>query len=86
PLFADLIPKRGGKDVGMDAMLAYYGIPLEAAVAFGDAQNDIDMLRHAGLGVAMDNATDEVKAIADMVTESVEEDGVWRAMEKLGMV
>jgi len=85
PSFADLIPKRGGKDVGMDAMLAYYGIPLEAAVAFGDAQNDIDMLRHAGLGVAMGNAMDEVKAIADMVTDSVDEDGVYKALERLGM-
>ena len=85
PLFADLIPKCGGKDVGMDAMLAYYGIPLEATLAFGDAQNDIDMLRHAGLGVAMGNASSEVKAIADMVTDSVDDDGVYKALERLGI-
>lgn len=86
PMFADLIPKNGGKDVGMDAMLAYYGIPLEAAIAFGDAQNDIDMLRHAGLGVAMGNAEAGVKAAADVVTDSVDDDGVYKALERLGVI
>ena len=45
-------------------------------IAFGDAENDITMLKYAGIGVAMDNATPEVKAIADEVTLSNDEDGI----------
>ena len=48
----------------------------------GDANNDIEMLQFAGLGVAMGNASDYVKSLADAVTASNEEDGVARAIEK----
>jgi len=82
PDFVDVIPADGGKHSGMDAILAHYGIALEETMAFGDAQNDLSMLEHAGLGVAMGNAADEVKAAADDVTAAVEEDGIWRALKK----
>ncbi|MGH2494438.1 MAG: Cof-type HAD-IIB family hydrolase [Ktedonobacteraceae bacterium] len=59
------------------------GIKAEEVVAFGDHHNDIGMLRFAGLGVAMGNAHDEVKAEADYVTSSNAEDGVAVAIEKL---
>ena len=59
------------------------GIAAEEVVAFGDNHNDIGMLRFAGLGVAMGNAHDEVKAEADYVTDSNAEDGVAAAIEKL---
>ena len=49
-------------------------------MAFGDGGNDIAMLKHAGVGVAMGNASDEVKACADMVTDSVDDDGVAKAL------
>lgn len=52
-------------------------------MAFGDGQNDIPMLRLAGVGVAMANATDEVKSAADMVTLSNNEDGIAAALEDL---
>jgi hydroxymethylpyrimidine pyrophosphatase-like HAD family hydrolase len=45
-------------------------------MAFGDGQNDISMIETAGIGVAMDNATDEVKAVADSITLSNNDDGV----------
>ena len=51
-------------------------------MAFGDGGNDISMLRHVGIGVAMGNARDEVKAAADYVTASVDEDGVAKALRK----
>ena len=51
-------------------------------MAMGDANNDIEMLQFAGLGVAMGNASDYVKSLADDVTASNEEDGVARAIEK----
>ena len=59
------------------------GIDLEETAAFGDAQNDLTMLAAAGVGVAMGNATDEVKAAADMVTRSNNEDGVAYALERI---
>lgn len=59
------------------------GIDPSELVAFGDGQNDIPMLRLAGVGVAMANATDEVKGAADMVTLSNNEDGIAAALENL---
>ena len=86
PLFADVIPADGGKDTGIDAMLAYYDIPLSETMAFGDARNDIGMLAHVGLGVAMGNAVKEVKAVADYVTGSAEEDGIAAALQHFGVI
>lgn len=54
----------------------------EEMIAFGDAQNDISMLSYAGIGVAMANATDETKAIADFITKSNDEDGIAYVLEK----
>ena len=53
---------------------------------FGDGGNDIDMLRYAGVGVAMGNATDDVKQVADYVTADVDADGVARALEHFGVI
>ena len=86
PDFIDVIAQGGGKDQGMDAILAHFGIPLEDTMAFGDGENDLPMLRHAAVGVAMGNAGDAVKAGADYVTASVDEDGVVRALEHFGLL
>ena len=51
-------------------------------IAFGDGQNDAGMLKYCGIGVAMGNAIDEVKAIADEVTLSNEEDGIAHTLKK----
>lgn len=58
------------------------GIPAENIMACGDGSNDIEMIREVGFGVAMSNAIDEVKAVADHVTLSNDEDGVAKAIEK----
>lgn len=86
PTFTDVIPIDGGKDVGIDAMLDYYSIDLSETIAFGDAQNDMSMLKHVGLGIAMGNATEEVKLIADYVTDSVEDDGIYNALVKYAVI
>ncbi|MCL2587906.1 MAG: HAD hydrolase family protein, partial [Oscillospiraceae bacterium] len=86
PIFADIIPKVGGKETGMDAMLAHFGIPIEETMAVGDAHNDIGMLRHAATGVVMGGAADEVKAAADYVTDTVEEDGIYNALKYFGVI
>ena len=50
-------------------------------MAFGDGGNDISMLKYVGIGVAMGNAKDDVKAIADYITDSVQEDGIVSALK-----
>ncbi len=55
-------------------------------MAFGDGGNDITMLQHVGIGVAMGNAEDEVKRVADHVTSSVDDDGVMNALRHFGVL
>lgn len=83
---ADLIPADGGKTVGMDKMLARFGLKREESIAFGDGLNDLEMLRHAGIGVAMGNAVDPVKQAADYVTAAVDADGIAQALAHLGIL
>lgn len=86
PYFLDIIPPTGGKDKGMDAILEHFGIPLEESMAFGDGENDLSMLVHAGIGVAMGSASDAVKGQADYVTGTVDEDGILTALEHFGVL
>lgn len=86
PEFIDVIASGGGKDKGMDAILAHLGIPLEHTMAFGDGENDLPMLRHAAIGVAMGNADQTVRAQADYVTSCVDEDGIPRALAHFGLL
>lgn len=60
-------------------------IPREGIMSFGDAGNDIPMIRYAGMGVAVGNAWDEVKAAADYVAESNDEDGVGRTIRRFAL-
>lgn len=61
----------------------YYGVGVDRTIAMGDSGNDIDMVRFAGIGVAMGNATEDIKEAADFITLSCEEGGVGYAIEKL---
>jgi hydroxymethylpyrimidine pyrophosphatase-like HAD family hydrolase len=71
------------KGNALKAIAADLGIASQEVVAIGDNHNDIGMIRFAGLGVAMGNAHDEVKAAADFVTLSNAEEGVARVIEEL---
>ena len=86
PAFADITAKGVTKQVGIDEIIKYFNIRLEETMAFGDGGNDISMLKHAGIGVAMGQAKEEVKAAADYVTTSVDEDGISQAMEHFGII
>lgn len=86
PEFIDVIAAGGGKDKGMDAILNHFGIAVEETMAFGDGENDLPMLRHAGIGVAMGNAGPKVQAEADYVTTSVDEDGIVCALKHFGLL
>ena len=84
--FADILPAGGGKPAGLAAMLDHLGLRREESIAFGDGGNDISMLEYAGVGVAMGNALPAVKAAADYVTDSVDADGVEKALQHFGLI
>ncbi len=86
PAFADCIINDMSKARGIDAVCEYYGFSAADTMAFGDGGNDMDMLRHVGIGVAMGNARDEVKACADYVTTSVDDDGIVNALRHFGLI
>ncbi|MDR0431450.1 MAG: Cof-type HAD-IIB family hydrolase [Tannerellaceae bacterium] len=86
PLFTDIVPKGGSKRIGIDKMIAHFGFALDETMAFGDGGNDIQMLRHVGLGVAMGNAEEEVKRAAHYITASVDDDGIYKALKNLNIL
>lgn len=91
PLFssrqgADMIEKEASKAEGLKRLCTYYQIPLECTVAFGDSMNDYEIIRQAGIGVAMGNAMDDLKQAADYVTTPIGEDGIWNACVQLKLM
>ncbi len=71
------IVKAGlNKAVGLNKISEYYSIPKERIIAFGDEDNDLEMIEYAGVGVAMGNAIDELKSIANKTTLTNEDDGI----------
>ena len=81
PFFLECVPRGVDKGSSLALLAEVLGIPVAATIAFGDGFNDISMLRRAGLGVAMANAREEVRAAADHVAGSNEEDGMALAVE-----
>ena len=71
------------KGAALRALAEKLGIPIEQTMAIGDNENDLSMLHAAGVAVVMGNAVDAIKAQADYVTDTNDEDGVGRAVEKL---
>ena len=86
PAFADVTAKGDTKQKGIDEIIRYFDIKLEDTMAFGDGGNDISMLRHAAIGVAMGQAKEDVKAAADYVTAPIDEDGISKAMKHFGII
>ena len=83
PLFADVNLAGISKATGLSAFADYYGIEMAEIMACGD---DIPMLKVAGIGVAMGNASETVKASADFVTDTVENDGLCKALKHFGII
>lgn len=78
----DIIPKASGKANAIHKILDYYGYTVDESMAFGDGGNDKDMLMAVGMGIAMGNAIDDVKEIADYVCDTVDNDGICNAIDK----
>lgn len=85
-LFGDLGVKDITKAHAIDVLLAHLGAERADTIAFGDAKVDIPMLEYCAYGVAMGNGGDEIRAMADFVTDDVEHDGLWNAFRKLGLL
>lgn len=82
----DIVPKEGGKGAGIEEYLKGCNLTAEDAMAFGDGPNDMEMLETVSLGICMGNGDDSVKKIADYVTDSVDADGIEKAMLHLGYI
>lgn len=83
PRNLELNSRDAQKGIALERLAEQLGVPREETMAFGDDLNDLSMLRAAGIGVAMGNAGAEIKAAADRVTASCDENGVAAALEEL---
>lgn len=80
--FLELVPLGIDKAKSIDVLLNKLGLTSKQCIACGDGYNDITMIQYAGLGVAMGNAVDEVKAAADIITVTNDHDGVAKIVEE----
>lgn len=78
----DIIASGGGKAKGIAQYLTTYGINRSESMAFGDGENDIEMLNYVQIGVAMANGEEIVKDNAEYVTDSVDDDGIMKALKQ----
>ena len=77
----EVLPANASKGAGVALVMKDLGIAPENALAIGDGENDIEMLKTVGLGVAMGNAVPRLKAVADQIVASNDENGVAQAIE-----
>jgi Cof subfamily protein (haloacid dehalogenase superfamily) len=86
PLFADVNPGEINKFTGIEHFCRHFGIDISQTVSFGDGGNDISMLKQTKIGIAMGNANDNVKKIADYVTKDVDDNGIESALIHFGVL
>ncbi len=82
PFFLEVCPPNIHKATGIAKIIEILGVKQEEVIAIGDGFNDVTMIEYAGLGVAMGNAHDDIKAIANYVTVTNDEDGVCKVIEE----
>lgn len=80
--YLEVMDTRGSKSNAVKFVSERLGIAREEVIAMGDNYNDVEMIQFAGMGVAMGNAPDDIKATADYITDTNNNDGVRKAMEK----
>ena len=84
--YFEIMPKDCSKASAMRILAETLQIPMEETAAVGDGPNDIPMIECAHYGIVMGNGDPEIKEIADYVTTSVEKDGIWNALQWLGVL
>lgn len=76
PDYFEAVPKGCSKSAGIRKVLAKLNLPREQSIGFGDSMNDYDMLQYVGVGVAMGNADERIKAVADRITAPYDQGGI----------
>ncbi len=82
PFFFEITNKQVDKGSGLEHLAKYLGISQSEVIACGDEANDYSMINYAGLGVAMGNGIEKVKAISDYITDTNDNDGIAKVIEK----
>ena len=82
----ELINRKYDKGRSILRICEYLGVPVEDTIGFGDSMNDLEMIQTVGTSVCMDNGAEALKKISDIVCPAVEEDGMAKAFEQLGLV
>ncbi len=82
----DIYPKTMSKLDGIEAIAKHIGLTLNDVIAIGDGDNDIEMLKGVGYGIAMGNASKQVQAAAKYVTTSIDQDGIEHALQHLKLI
>ncbi len=86
PTSGELMLPGVNKATGIDVLLAHVGVDRADTIAIGDSYNDLEMLEHVAVGVAMGQAPEAVKSVADEVTASVDEDGIRLSFLRHGLI
>lgn len=82
----DIIKKGQSKGKGIKILQEYLGYETKDIIAIGDGDNDILMLQEVGFGIAMGNGTEKLKASSDYITDTIENDGLYKAFKHLKMI
>lgn len=85
-LFGDIALDNITKQTAIETLLDHYGADKKDTIAFGDAKVDIPMLEYCGIGVAMGSGGEKIKAMADYVTDTVDDDGLQKAFQHFGLI
>jgi len=80
--FTMILHEDANKAKGVASLAEHWGFTIDNVVAFGDDTNDLEMLQHCGTGVAMGNAIDELKSVADCMCDTNENDGIAKWLEE----
>ncbi|WP_100488949.1 Cof-type HAD-IIB family hydrolase [Sporolactobacillus pectinivorans] len=86
PTYLEITDQKANKAAALELLINHFHIDRDETIAFGDNFNDLEMLRFAGTGFAMGNAPDAVKSSADFITDSNDQDGIAKALKKLGIL
>lgn len=82
----EVVNRSFDKGKGVERVCRHLGIPVQDSIAFGDSMNDKEMMETAAISVCMENGSERLKAIADMICPPVTEDGLYRGFEKLHLI
>jgi Cof subfamily protein (haloacid dehalogenase superfamily) len=82
PTYLEIMPKHGTKTSAIEFLCRRFNVKRSEVIAIGDNFNDVNMIEFAGMGIAMGNAPEQVKQLADEITLSNDEDGVAQVLKK----